>query len=275
MEKKEKKAGVILIIGFIIFILIFVIPVHFIDLNSKNGIYLLLLFFGYLVLSFWIGSLENKTTNRFLKWLIYIFTAPMAVIYFVLKFGLPFMTVILNFILYLILSFVPVLFIGFLNKTKIILISHEEFIFWSLTIATIISVTCNKYILKFIIKHSPAFTNNRHGKDTIELKELTKYIFNPNNIRFLIYFLYFIFMLFFSVAYLRGESVYSNKLLDNSILQAFLVFLAYDSIRINSKDLKLLPSKILSKFLRVFTYDETKNVEKQESENLNNEDKFK
>lgn len=79
-------------------------------------------------------------------------------------------------------------------------------------------------------------------------------------------------MLFFSVAYLRGESVYNNKLLDNSVLQAFLVFLAYDSIRINSKDIKLLPSKILSRFLRVFIYDEIKNADKQESENLNKEE---
>ena len=272
MEKKEKKAGIILIIGFIIFILIFVIPVHFINLNSKSGLYVFLSFIVYMLLSFWIGSLENKTTNKFLKWLIYIFTAPMAVVYFVLKYSMPFVTVILNFILYVTISFSPVLLIGFLNKTKIILISHEEFIFWSLTIATIMSVTCNKYILKFILKHSPAFTNNRNGKDTIELKELTKYIFIPNNIRFLIYFIYFIFLLFFSVAYLRGESINNNKLLDNSILQAFLVFLAYDSIRINSKEIKLLPSIILSRFWRAFTYDETINEKEQKSENLNKEE---
>lgn len=140
---KEKKAGVILIIGFIIFIVIFVIPVHFINLNSKNSLYVLILFIVYIFLSFWIGSLENKTTNKFFKWLIYIFTAPMAVVYFVMKFSLPFITVILNFIIYLTISFAPVVFIGLLNKTKVILISHEEFIFWSLTIATIISVTCN------------------------------------------------------------------------------------------------------------------------------------
>lgn len=131
---------------------------------------------------------------------------------------------------------------------------------------------CNKYILKFILKHSPAFTNDRNGKATIEMKELTKYIFNPNNVRFLIYFLYFIFMLFFSVFYLRGESVYNNKLLDNSILQAFLVFLAYDSIRINSKDIKLLPSIILSRFWRAFTDNETINEDEQKSENHNKEE---
>lgn len=272
MKKKEKKAGIILIIGFIIFILIFVIPVHFINLDSKNGLYVFLLFIVYIVLSFWIGSLENKTTNKFLKWLIYIFTAPMAVVYFIQKFSMPFMTLILNSILYLAISLAPVLLIGLLNKTKIILISHEEFTFWSLTIATIISIMFNKYILKFILRHSPAFTNNRNGKDTIELKELTKYIFNPHNIRFLIYLLYFIFMLFYSVKYLRGDSINNNKLLDNSILQAFLVFLAYDSIRINSKEIKLLPSIILTRFLRAFTYDETINEEEPKSENLNKEE---
>lgn len=269
---KEKKAAVILIIGFIIFVLIFIIPVHFINLNSENGIYVFLIFLVYMFMSFWIGSLATKTTNQFLKWLIYILIAPMAVIYFVMKYSMPFITVIFNFILYVGISFVPILLIGFLNKMKIILISHEEFIFWSLTIATIISVMCNKYILKFILKHSPAFTNNRNGKDTIEMKELTKYIFNPNNIRFLIYFLYFIFMLLFSVAYLRGESVYNKKLLDNSILQAFLVFLAYDSIRINSKEIKLLPSIILSRFWRAFIYDETLNEDEQKSENQNKEE---
>lgn len=79
-------------------------------------------------------------------------------------------------------------------------------------------------------------------------------------------------MLFFSVAYLRGESVYNNKLLDNSILQAFLVFLAYDSIRINSKDIKLLPSIILSRFWRAFTYDVTINEDEQKNENHNKEE---
>ena len=225
-----------------------------------------------MVLSFRIGSLENKTTNKFLKWLIYIFSAPMAVVYFILKFSMPFMTLILNSLLYLTISLAPVLLIGLLNKTKIILISHEELVFWSLTIATIISIQFNKYILKFILRHSLAFTINRNGKDTIELKKMTKYIFNPDNIRFLIYLLYFIFMLFYSVKHLRGESINNYKLLDNSILQAFLVFLAYDSIRINSKDIKLLPSIILIRLLRAYTHEETINEEEPKSENLNKEE---
>lgn len=250
------------------------IPVHFINWNSKNGLFVFLLFIVYMVLSFRIGSLENKTTNKFLKWLIYIFTAPMAVVYIIMNFGAPFITLIVNLLLYLTISLAPVLLIGLLNKTKIILISHEELIFWSLTIATIISIQFNKYILKFILRHSPAFTNNRNGKDTIELMKLTKYIFNTDNIRFLIYLLYFIFMLFYSVKYLRGESINNNKLLDNSILQAFLVFLAYDSIRINSKDIKLLPSIILSRFLRAFTSEDTINEEEPKSKNINKEEEI-
>lgn len=142
--------------------------------------------------------------------------------------------------------------------------------FLMLTTVSIILVGLNKYLLRFVLRYSPVFTQNKGRNDTLELIKLTEYIFNPNNIRFIIYLLYFIFLFFFSLSYLDERSVFENKLLDNAILQAFLVFLAYDSIRINSKDIKLLPSIILARMWNIFKYDATE--ENNKKEDIRNED---
>lgn len=270
MDKKEKKAGIILAIVAVIFIAIFAVSMKFIDLNSKKGLIIFFSFLLYLPLAFWIGSLTNKKTNKIIKVLIYLFCSPLAVIYVVLKFSYPFISICMNFIFYIVVAFIPTLIIGYLDKLNIIDISYEKLMFLMLTTVSIILVALNKYLLKFVLRYSPVFTKNEGRKDTLELIKLTEYIFNPNNIRFVIYLLYFIFLFLFSLAHLDEKFIFENKLLDNAILQAFLVFLAYDSIRINSKNIKLLPSIILNRMWNVFKYDVTE--ENNKKENVENKD---
>ena len=272
MNKKEKKAGIILTISAIIFIVIFLLIAKLVDLNSKNGIIVILSFFIYLALALWVGSFLNKTTNKFLKILIYIFSFPLSFFFLILQFGAPFISVLMHLIFYIVISAVPALLVIIgLREFGLSDISYEKRLFLLLTITTIVSVAFNKYILKIILKFSPIIINKPEQGDTVEIIKLTKYIFSLGNIRFMIYFLYFVFLFFFSLAYLDDDIVFKNKQVDYAILQAFLVFLAFDNVIINSKNIKLLPSIILKMMWNIFEYDAVEEMKKR-NENEKNED---
>src|SRR5574344_3069424 len=133
--------------------------------------------FMYLPLAFWISSLVKTHTNRIIKVLIYIFCSPLAVIYVVLQFSYPFISICMNFIFYIIAAFIPTLIIGYLDKLNIIDISYEKLMFLMLTTVSIILVGLNKYLLRFVLRYSPVFTQNKGRNDTLELIKLTEYIF--------------------------------------------------------------------------------------------------
>lgn len=258
MNKKETSAGKYLLIIVILMVTILMLSIKYIDLNSKGGISLAILWFCYILASFFIGNLVTEKTNPFFKTLIFILIAPAIVIHLILGLIHPLMAVSINLVIYMVICFLPALVFSLINDLGIISLAYEEQMFFTLTIATIGSILFNKIILKFIFKYSPIFRNIndktepiRSRKESIKLRRLIEYLFVPNNIRFMIYLSYFIFLLYFSDAYITNDIVTKNRLLDNAILQAFLVFLAYDSIRINSKDLKLVPTIILKKYLDI------------------------
>lgn len=56
-----------------------------------------------------------------------------------------------------------------------------------------------------------------------------------------------------------------NEIIDYAVMQAFLVFLAFDNIRINSKEVKIVASKLLEKFIFIILGDD------MENEGCNNE----
>lgn len=259
LDKKEIKASVLLGLLTVVFVFIFWLSNSFIDINSKSGFIIILLFLVYSILTFWIGSYIKESTNKILKILIIIISLPVLVIFFILKFSHPFIAVILNLIYYLFFSLIiPIGAIFILKKLNFANISYEIGVFIVLTVGTIVSVSMNKYLMKLIYRYSHAIKKDSKSEDNIEIIKLVEYLFTPNNVRFTIYLLYFVYLVVFSIKYLENESLFKTALTDIAILQAFLVFLAYDSIRVNSKDIKALPSVILKAILKIQTHDNSK-----------------
>lgn len=264
-NKKEKTYAIILILGTIVSIILFMLFYYLLVFSENHLILKIFILCTYIILGLWANYKIDKSSNKLLKITVYILTFPLAIIYLTVEFINPFMTMMINLIIYLVICLLPMMIFAILMKLDLIHLSHEIIIFITLTIITIVAVTFNKYIVQLILKHSPAF-KHKDDIETKEMSDLTKYLFSPNNIRFIIYLAYFIFIFFYSLAYIDSSSL-NKKLLDNSILQAFLVFLAYDSIRINSKDIKILPSYVLHKVMNVFYSSFNKNDEDFKVEN--------
>lgn len=257
MNKKEIKATLILIVSFFIFIALSVILVTKVNLNSRTGIICLIIFLIYLILAFALSSRFGKSNNKIIIALLYIFCFPAAVIHFISQFINPFLVVILNFFMYLALSSIPAIVVLELNKVMNIHILREKSIFILFASVSIIAVFLNRRILKFICKWSTAIRNQSEVQAIKSIK-LTQDLFNRENVRFVIYLLYFLFLIFYSWSYLNGV----EEITYFAIMQAFLAFLAFDSIVVNSKKISTMASNILLKMVEIFISDAEEDVEK-------------
>jgi hypothetical protein len=100
------------------------------------------------------------------------------------------------------------------------------------------------------------------------LDELIAHIINKENIRFVIYISFFIYLVVYSYKMLGNSSILETSLHDKAILQSFLCFLAFDRVILNSKQVVLLPSIFLNKLINSITQKEKDGLEKENEENV-------
>lgn len=247
MDKKKEVRALIILVGIIV--LSIVIIYVFSKSLERIGIFLI----GYMIFFICFSLLSSKFSNKFIKVVNLIFSFPFMIIYVVLKFSMPFSSTILHgFIFLVIVLFFPIVFMKSNSYFEFQELSKENYIFITLTFSSIVSNVFYKWIIKLVFKLSPIGLNDSQKTEKIKLKELIEYLITPQNIRFLIYSLYFIYMCIFSFKFLERKSFFETESVDTAIMQAFLTFLAFDSLRINSKEIKVLPSMVLTKILESF-----------------------
>jgi hypothetical protein len=211
--------------------------------------YLALYFLGYIISIFLYKKFPNKTVEIITT----IFSLPLILISSLFKISNPITSLLTNAFFYFLLSLLfPGLLVIILNKLSILNLSRESLFFIIFTCGTIISITFNKILLKITYKISPAIKNNSENEENKNLIKLSEYLITPSNIRFLIYLFYFIYLCYFSLKTLETNSPFTTKNMDNALMQAFLVFVAFDCLRINSKNIVFSPSTMLIKILNIF-----------------------
>jgi len=264
MNKKfETQAGLVLLILVIIWILLAWLISNSIDINGKSGLVAILGFVIYIIFFIVISAISKKHPTKIFIVIQMVLFVPLII----LKFMRPYMAILLHSILYVFFSTIlPCFFIILTDYFKVIDVSYENKIFLIFAFGSIISVQFNKFLIKLIFNISLAIKKNSKNIDNLEIIRLTNYLFKPNNIRFFIYLMYLVFMLIYSIKYLDNKSLFDLKSVDTAIMQAFLVFLAFDSLRINSKDISILPSVILRKVISILTFndDSKKEISKNE-----------
>ena len=165
----------------------------------------------------------------------------------------------------------PIIFIKLNNYFEVVELTKENYLFITVTFSSIFSILLHKRIIKFF--NTTLLLGISKSTNKIELKKLNEYIFAPQNIRFFIYSIYFGFLSIYSYSHLVNKSLFNTEIIDDAIMQAFLVFLAFDSLRINSNKIKFLPTIILERILKSSIYDEEqeKNKYKEQFTIKNNE----
>ena len=205
-------------------------------------------FAAYIVGSCVFGLLFYKSSHKVAKTIRNVLFFPLTILLFLFRIIMPGMTLIIHIITYfLIVAIIPTVVKILYDKTDIINISEQTLLFLCLSFVSIISVILCKPILKLVYRFDFARINEDNAKrlDKMKVNDITNYTVTSQNIRFLIYAFYLIFTIVFSIRLFESEDMILSKSNDTAIMQAFLVFLAFDNVHTNSKSLILKASDFL------------------------------
>lgn len=251
-QRTEVKAGIVLMLFVIIAILVFSTFTLGMD---KLGSPVLFIVLAYFFLVFVMKYCYSKWPSGILKVFCLIVSFPLDIVGLFAVFTGSTVRLLSNIIFYFLFSImIPAGLIIVLNMFSILVLSQNTMLFLLLTFGSIISITFNKLLLRYVYILMPL---SEKMSDNIEVyRAPTEYVIKPDNIRFLIYAFYFIYLFIYSLKLIEEKTIFSSFSRDNAIMQAFVVFLAYESLRFNSKDLKIRASHLLSKIIATFTVDE-------------------
>jgi hypothetical protein len=264
--KKETKSAIILIIILAISIALFS-AISFGMEIAKGSTNFWTFFFIYFVVFIILNLLTTKFKNKTFEIFVSIFSLPFALIFGALHLVIPTISIFVHSFYYFILSVaIPFLLVRLNEYYPIIEISKENKTFIQLTFSIIIAVTFHKIILDLTYRTSPFRLKSSKKMKKFRLDELIAHIINKENIRFVIYISFFIYLVVYSYKMLGNSSILETSLHDKAILQSFLCFLAFDRVILNSKQVVLLPSIFLNKLMNSITQKEKDELEKENAE---------
>lgn len=244
MNKKKE-----IIIGFVLLtaLLLTLLIVKFISL-SDFSFYVIVGWLISMFLTFLIGESRYKLVKYLYNLLFFLSITP----FIILGIVLPVLAIVSYLILYIILITTPILILDEVNTFyNIITITLENKLFIALTYSSIIAIVFNKYLITYPFKLANLLKfDTSEDSITDRFKKMIEYVITPQNIRFIIYSAYFIYLCIFSFNYLENDNLFATKSNYTAIMQSFLTFVAYDSLRINSSQVIFLPSKLFSMILK-------------------------
>lgn len=250
--KKETKSTLLLllIIGVsAVIIYIFALGLDYLSMQGKHT--WVFYFIGYIIALFFTNWLKNKIQWKFFKIIDFIVSIPFLLLGLLFHFIVPTMAIIFNTIIFVSFSLIlPLLFFQLNDFFNLFSLEEKIKPFIYLTFSTCFSVALFDQLLTLIFKIGP-FKSDKYER--YNLKELTGYILNKENVRFMIYTLFFIYLVMLSIQNLQGTSVFEVVEKDKAIYQSFLCFLAFDRLLLNSNRFILLPSVLLKKIISSLT----------------------
>lgn len=112
--------------------------------------------------------------------------------------------------------------------STIVAINLQTILFISLSVGAIISAYYSKPLFGWL---SRVLTTNGHRYEKY-FQEMVEYVYQPSNIQFVIYLLYFIYLIVSTVHQLQTEGVplFGNGW-DLAVLESFLVFIAFSNMK--------------------------------------------
>ena len=101
-------------------------------------------------------------------------------------------------------------------------------------------------------EHSPLKNWENHKYEAVQT-ELALYVINKNNVNFLIYLAYFLFLSISGLMQIQYNEPLITTNIDSAILKAFLVFIAFSNMVNKSKDVEIKTKPLLDKMIRLIT----------------------
>ncbi|SHL54976.1 hypothetical protein SAMN05443634_1111, partial [Chishuiella changwenlii] len=131
-----------------------------------------------------------------------------------------------------------------------ILINTELKIYLSLLFVYLFYVNCNKIMLLFVAKISPARYKDSQKLKPYNIKEISEYLLSQDNLKIIIYTFNFIAIIFLNVYNFQNLDFCDKiPLFEKPILQSLVSFIAFDRAITLFKGLKFKPSEMFEKIL--------------------------
>lgn len=213
------------------------------------GIYLFICFLTY--------QLNRKFKNKIFDFISLVVLFPLSLLYAFIKVAIPILSTQIYLFVYLGFSFIiPVIFYRIDENLLLTELKDETWIYIIITTGVITATLFHKQITFLTFKSIPFnFRKSEKMKRFIPI-ELCEYIVSKNNIKLVIYALFFVAIIVFTFLDLQQNSYYENPNIDKSILQSFVTFIAFERILTNSKLTEFRPSQLL-KTLKSYIFNET------------------
>lgn len=212
----------------------------------------LAIFFGYILVTILFQVLNEKFNSRFLNTLYVIWSFPLSFLYSLLFVGYPFFLYVSILLFYLVVVIsIPSLPIYFYENINEASLPGGLSIYFIVTTAFIISISFHNFVLEKIVYRLLRIKSSTKISE-YKIESVINYTLNKKNIKFMIYGMYFIYMLYYSLSTIYFGDTFNNDDFNKAIMQSFLTVLAYDSLSQNSTGIKMLPSVLFKKFMTTY-----------------------
>lgn len=214
------------------------------------------IYLSYLVLYIasiiFLQYLNTKYSNNVLNKFIAIWAVPLEIVGVLLGIGQPILIVFNTTILFWgILFLIPYLIIESIETIFTITFSTSLSVYTIITVAFIFAISLSEIILQNIVYHLMRIKSSKKIRE-YKIERVIEYLLNRKNIKFLIYSLYFLYLVYYSINVIQYGASFEGNGNNQAILQSFLTVLAFDSLFQNTKKIKLLPSVIYSKLIESY-----------------------
>lgn len=245
MKEIKSTAALIGLFVFSIIILLFLI-VSFETLKDSPFIWMYMV--AYIILVTILGLANRKFTNRFLRYLFLILLSPILIPFVLLKIVFPILPTLLAIMIYFAFSvMVPLI--------TVIILELSDYFGQNVEIRTIIlyggtsiiSVLFSKQILKTTRLFMRYNTSDKFKNSNIP--EITDYILDVRNVRMIIYGCFCVILIVYSIDYINGFTSENAEKHQRTIVNSFLIYLAFDRMLLFSKDVHFKSSELLEKIM--------------------------
>ncbi|EKF54636.1 hypothetical protein I215_11214 [Galbibacter marinus] len=205
--------------------------------------------FGYIIVCIIAIIIQIQFKKKMIQKITNVVLFPLGVISAFAVVIFPFLMVFLFICLYFIITAVtPLFLLNYLNNNGYLEFATDLTILYGVvTIPVFFAVFFNYQIRNLFYFFTTIVNDSRYGP--YEIRELTDYFISERNVRFLIYFLYFLAVIVINVLEYQESFLIGIAAYDNIILQSFITFIAFDKVLSLLKDLEFKPSDFLRKII--------------------------
>lgn len=242
---KEIKYSFYLLFGLIFsFLSTIVIPLILIyKINFK----LLGLIIIYFIITYTLSKIFK------IKFFEYLYTIPLLPLHFffeLLTYTIPINLVMMNVFLYL--SF-PLMIVSYTSLGLTFFqspINFELKLYLSFLFVYLFYVNCNKLMLGFVARISPARYKDSKKLKPYNIKEISEYLLSQDNLKIIIYTFNFLAIICINIYKFQNLTFFDQFLLfEKPILQSLVTFIAFDRAITLFKGLMFKPSELFNKIV--------------------------